>query len=185
MSFDPTRYGPAFARLIDESITPSLGPGSPDRAKRSQLSALTAKHAFDRAVKNQDMAQACISGVWLLHDFLDDSHTISQSIHSSTGSYWHGIMHRREPDYSNAKYWFHKVGRHPIFPDLADAVQELIAPYEEANLLISGSEWDPFAFVDLCQLAYRRGNDLETLCERIQSIEWQILFDYSYNAATS
>ena len=52
------------------------------------------------------MAACCLAGVWLLHDYLDESHTISQRIDTPSGSFWHGIMHRREGDFSNAKYWF-------------------------------------------------------------------------------
>ncbi|SVE48716.1 uncharacterized protein METZ01_LOCUS501570, partial [marine metagenome] len=53
------------------------------------------------------------SALWLYVDDLDRSHTCSQSIDDTTGSYWHGIMHRREGDFSNSHYWFRKVGNHP------------------------------------------------------------------------
>ena len=56
------------------------------------------------------MAAACLAGLWLHHNFLDESHTLSQDIDTTTGSYWHAIMHRREGDYGNAKYWLHRVG---------------------------------------------------------------------------
>lgn len=52
------------------------------------------------------------AALWLYVDELDRSHVISQSIENATGSYWHGIMHRREGDFSNSHYWFHRVGNH-------------------------------------------------------------------------
>ena len=64
------------------------------------------------------MALACMAGLWLRHDFLDESHRISQDLENPSGSYWHGIMHRRELDFSNAKYWFRRVGMHRVFEPL-------------------------------------------------------------------
>ena len=46
-----------------------------------------------------------VAGIWLYVDDLDRSHTISQSLDTVEGSLWHAIMHRRESDFSNSKYW--------------------------------------------------------------------------------
>src|SRR2546426_5983164 len=45
------------------------------------------------------------AGLWLYVDNLERSHTVSQGIETSTGSFWHGIMHRREGDFSNSHHW--------------------------------------------------------------------------------
>lgn len=67
------------------------------------------------------------AGARLLADDLDGSHRCSQSIEGEgehrTGDYWHAIMHRREPDYGNSRYWFRRVGLHPAF---AAVVAELL-----------------------------------------------------------
>ena len=76
---------------------------------------------------NADMGACCIAAVWLVHDFLDESHEISQGIDTPSGSFWHGILHRREGDYSNAKYWFRHVGQHEVFELLGQRAGELAA----------------------------------------------------------
>src|SRR5256885_4271754 len=121
MVFEKAAYGPEIASLITDRL-PELGPGSPNEPARKQLTALTVEKAFPgQSIVGHDAARCCLSGIWLWHDFLDESHEISQEVESVDGSYWHGIMHRREPDYGNAKYWFRRVPAHPIFEPLAEA----------------------------------------------------------------
>ncbi len=139
-----------------------------------------------QAVRDVSMAQACLAGLWLLFDFLDESHTISQSLHTLEGSYWHGIMHRREPDYDNAKYWFRRVPAHPIHDALATAARELAAAADldpPAQFLRSGQTWDAFQFVDLCRTAAAGRSSSALLCRQIQRLEWQLLFAYCWRQA--
>ena len=65
------------------------------------------------------MADGCLAGLWLLHGFLDESHEISQSLKTAEGSFWHGIMHRIEPDFWNSKYWYRQVGSHQVIQAMA------------------------------------------------------------------
>ena len=51
-------------------------------------------------------------------DDLERSHTESQQLSDATGSYWHGIMHRREGDFGNSHYWFARVGAHPVMDEI-------------------------------------------------------------------
>jgi len=53
-------------------------------------------------------------------DALNAAHVIFQDDHSALGSYWHGMMHRREGDFSNACYWFRQAGAIPALRDLTD-----------------------------------------------------------------
>jgi hypothetical protein len=154
---------------------------------RPQLESLTGPDAFAGVpIRHRAMADACRAGLWLYHDFLDASHTISQAIDTTTGSYWHGLMHRREPDFSNAAYWFRKVGDHPIFGPLHEtAVQLAGAGTTDAAARFLGRQasWDPFAFIDLCEKCVAGRSSSEPLCRQIQQREWEILFDYCYRQA--
>ncbi len=185
--FDPQKYGAPITELIQEERLNDLGPGQPNQAAYQQLKSLDIEGLFpQKTIKDPDMAKACLSGLWLYHNFLDESHTLSQSIPTGTGSYWHGIMHRREPDFSNSKYWFRRVGNHPIFPDLAREAAEIASNYSlspRANFLTNQTEWDPYAFINLCEDCLKHNETDKELCLKIQLKEWQLLFDYSYRNA--
>jgi hypothetical protein len=92
------------------------------------------------------------AALWLYVDELDKSHRLAQQIEDQTGSYWHGIMHRREGDFSNSHYWFNKVGQHP------------------AMARIPG--YDAHAFID----AVSKGHSAELVA--LQRREWENLFSW-------
>jgi hypothetical protein len=187
MQPNPQSYAPAIVELLATAGVNDLGSGSPNSVARSMLAGLNAENLVaPHPVKDMDMARACLAGLWLRHDFLDESHRISQDIENPTGSFWHGIMHRREGDFGNAKYWFRRVGVHPVFEPLAEFGRELadggkVGP--PAAYLARQANWDPFAFVDLCQLALTTKQPLESLVKKIQQREWELLFDHCYRQA--
>ncbi len=168
--FQPNAYGPVFAALVDRDRQRPLDGGAPAASDAAALEAASLDGLFAHTgVADEAMARCCFSAVWLLCDFLDESHTISQGISTQSGSFWHGIMHRREGDFSNAKYWFRKVGEHPVYERLAAAAGE--------------DSWAPFDFVDACEQAVRSGGAGAERCRELQQMEWELLFDYCYQAA--
>jgi hypothetical protein len=185
--FDPTAFGPVFAPLLETDQLNALGPGSPVQALGAKLHALDLDQAFaPRQICDRSMARACLAGLWLLHDFLDESHNVSQELETTTGSYWHGLMHRREPDFGNAAYWFRRIGEHPIFDVLRQETAHLTvgASLETAAAFFATQKkWDPFAFIDLCEAVAAGKARCELLCRKVQQIEFQLLFDHSYQAA--
>ena len=182
----PIRYPPQIASLLTNRL-PSLGSGKPDDAQRPMLAALSVESAFaGREVVVESAARCCLAGLWLWHDFLDESHAISQEIGTIEGSYWHGIMHRRETDYANAKYWFRRVPQHEIFDPLAAASRELASRSQldpAAEYLATQSTWDASRFVDLCEQIARGRSKCEPLAREIARTEWRLLFEHCYRQA--
>ena len=175
-----------MAVLVADRL-PELGPGTPNRAAHPQLGALTIESAFgDTKIVDASAAGCCLAALWLWHDFLDESHNLSQEIETMDGSYWHGIMHRREPDYGNAKYWFRRVPRHEIFQPLAAAAREMAGRHQldaAADFLATQETWDAFQFVDLCEAIARGKSKTGQLAREIARAEWQLLFDHCYRQA--
>lgn len=185
--FDPNAYGAEFRLLLETNRCRPLGSGEAVDSMRAPLRELTVEEAFaDKPIANLAMARCCIAAIWLLYDYLDESHKLSQHIDTREGSFWHAIMHRREGDFSNSKYWFRRVGDHPVFEPLALRAAEIAErdPQTDAvDELAANGAWDPYAFVDLCEQVERGMPDIRQECELIQQAEWELLFDYCYRSA--
>lgn len=194
--FQTLQFDSAFVRdfLAEAPLNP-LGPGRANHELVSRLEGDPLKEIFaGHPIRDRSMAQATLAGLYLLADDLDRSHEISQSINTPTGSYWHGIMHRREPDYGNAKYWFHRIGRHPVYlavaaaareslAELSDSGEEAIAELPGVDFLKSDEPWDADRFVDLCAIAAKTGGALDKLCRIIQRRECELLLAHCCGAA--
>jgi hypothetical protein len=179
-----------------DDALPALAPASPGARRRwlRDLIIAAAPESLLGDVGSAPDAIALKAGLFQLGDWLDDSHSQSQSIEGEgrhrAGDYWHGIMHRREPDDSNAKYWFRRVGRHPVFDELAIEADRILAgcPSPEAGRwrerLNPPAGWDPFAFVDLCSHCRRAGaGPLETAARRLQLAEMLLLLIHTWRDA--
>ena len=164
-------HPPALSALLARIPLAPLGPGSPMEEMRSALEAEDG--TLFGHVSGTDASRTCRAGLWLAFGFLDESHAISQELPTPEGSYWHALMHRREPDGANAKYWFRKVGTHPIFAELARDAAEL-------RYLGMGMVWDAFAFVDHCNEFRDTGTEAEETCKRVQRQEWVLLFGWCF-----
>ncbi|MBC8143771.1 MAG: hypothetical protein H7Y38_20260 [Armatimonadetes bacterium] len=69
----------------------------------------------------------------LLNDDLDAAHVLCQADESDpTANYIHQIVHRREGDFGNTRYWIAKTGAHPFYAHLATLTQT-----------VGASAWNP------------------------------------------
>lgn len=171
-----------FTLLLATREPACLGPGPragvlPAAELNEKLDGLFAK--VGRPVAQQQLLRALLL---LWHDQLDAAHTIAQGIETADGSFVHAVMHRREPDAWNSKYWWRRVGSHPAFPELARRVSEFLrrnsqdAAAQRLNRLVTGGNWDAPGFVDLCDAA--KAPSLIRTLQEIQRIETEVLLEY-------
>ena len=172
----------AFRELIATPQLPALGPQRPPGTMPIDPLNRALDELFARQKISSHALPALRSAALLWHDHLDASHTISQGIETREGSWLHGIMHRREPDYGNAKYWFRRLGRHEAFPQLAQRVSALLDRHGgRTGALVENGEWMPFAFVDECERA-EQGSDpaLTAVLQQIQAAEFDVLVEHLF-----
>ena len=167
------------ARLVVREPLPPLAPKNVwDLNLADEIDSANARQIFSQPPDDPEAELAIKAGLLLWVDDLERSHSLSQRIPSQTGSYWHGIMHRREPDFGNSKYWFRRVGQHPAFNTLGHEVIRLLQSQGDGYSQTLKSEievngWDPFGFVDRCERAIcgRESPEAIQLLEKIQLME--------------
>ena len=151
-------FSTELRHAVEEAPLPPLGEGKLHRPLSPLLVGGIGDHLVGVAASRQ---MECLSGLWLVAGDIHRSHDLSQDLPSAEGSFLHGIMHRREGDFGNSKYWFRRVGSHPVF--------------EQIDHETGGAYGDPFDFVDRCQQA--SGDDVDA-CVQAQWVEWQSLMAY-------
>lgn len=169
--------------LLLTSETPELGPGPRPGARPLAELETELRSGLSHSNLPPVACNLVRSLVLLWHDHLDASHTISQSIENPDGSLVHAIMHRREPDYWNSKYWWRRVGKHPCFAEIGKRVLALFETHDAPELrdrLVPRGNWDPGAFVDACAAVPSgvKSSPQVKLLREVQRIETEVALEH-------
>ena len=147
---------PELAAVLTAAPLQSLGDGPADAGLTSSLQSRSVLDEINGLAGSR--SDELRSALWLAAGDLDRSHGISQGIENADGSFLHGIMHRREGDFSNAKYWFRRAGSHAIEHTIASETGQLYA--------------DAMEFVNQCQQAVSHGGNDSDEIESLQRVQW-------------
>ncbi|MGP4039578.1 hypothetical protein ACTWP4_06720 [Gracilibacillus sp. D59] len=163
--------------LEDRNPLPPLCPEETWKPELSkEINDLSEEEITGKAAPSSLTTLATRSGLLLWNDDLYASHAISQNISEPIGSYWHGIMHRREGDFGNSKYWFSKVGDSPIFEELYEQGKKIYPKIKEWK------QWDPSLFIDEVEEVTSKGEEdtqRGKQLRQLQALEISLLLQYS------
>jgi len=172
-----------FEELFATPDVPDLGRGPREGVASEAELEQKLDGLFRRSNLKPPASDQIRSLVLLWHDHLDAAHEIAQRIETRDGSYLHGMVHRREPDYGNAKYWFRRVGPHPCLSEIALRAAVLFDGVGDPSMgrnLISNGSLDAGAFVDACEAEAGRAafTNARAWLRKIQRIEFEVLLDH-------
>jgi hypothetical protein len=122
--------------------------------------------------------------LWLRVGIIEPAHEIVQDGTMPLASYLHGVVHRLEADYWNAKYWFRQVQDRRLLQSISIAMVERI---EKEGLLdlakdlnvVQASVFSPADFVTAHEQLNQHSNtepEQTAAMERIAWLEWESLW---------
>ena len=155
----------ALDRLRERSQVPLLTSQVWDEELDAALRGASQESLFpEKRLADPTMAAAALAGLHLWNDNFEAAHNLCQAITTPTGSYLHGLCHRREghvgeglnSNLGNSRYWFRQVGEHPVYPAVYRTALNVLDAAgtgfrwatEAAGQLRSRGGWDPAVLSD-------------------------------------
>ena len=130
--------------------------------------------AGEKILADSQMFALVRGGLFYALDALPDAHAIIQEAGDDEGAYWHGMLHRREGDFDNARYWFRRAGVMPFFSEMHRAAGA------HSDTMSRQSNWDPYLFTGQCEQARFGADELAGEMAALQRIEFNAIFDYCW-----
>lgn len=127
--------------------------------------------------KRGALVDCCRAGLLLFNDDLDKAHALVQDLPDATAAFWHAILHRREGDFGNARYWWHRTGDHPAFEAILDLVLHRVPDFALLDELRAAGRWLPLDFNAACE-ACARTRKHEAELQATQRLEMRGLLEW-------
>ena len=139
--------------------------------------------------KDKETAKTLLiqSALYIGFDCFEEAHNIAQDNEGPVGNWLHAILHRREPDAGNSKYWYARVkAPAKIYEGIGKKALAYLRENPDPKLeslakkMEKSKAWEPEAFVDLTDKFRQKDKDspaYRTLA-KIQEIEWLGLVEF-------
>lgn len=173
-------YPPLVQELLAEEdlllrLRP-IEPGSPD-ALRLIRNADERELTGGAVLTHASYSRLIRAGLLYAYDAIDESHRIVQEIETAEASYWHGMIHRREGDFENSRYWFRRTGKLGVFGEMHSRSAEV------SPLMGRQMDWDPYVLVGQCEQARFGGDVDQKELIALQRIEFEVMFAHLWRDA--
>jgi hypothetical protein len=101
---------------------------------------------------------------------LERAHILVQEAANADGTYIHGMVHRTEDDFDNARYWFRRTAVHPA---AAEIYRKAAA---NSPKVASWVTWDPVSVTEWVEASRKTGADEEL--RAVLAIESEVLLEH-------
>ena len=162
--------------FLQDGLLGKLTPGEPlssDLLLRVRAAA-DATVSGGRSIGHAENFALIRGGLFYAIDALQEAHAIFQNVKNDLAAYWHGMMHRREGDFENARSWYRRAGALPCCAALHRAASEFSAD------MARQAGWDAYLLTGGCERA--RFGEEESVAElvKLQRVEFAEVFDYTW-----
>jgi hypothetical protein len=143
-------YSTFITKFLREAQLPRISAQEPTPDNRLILRVAAAE---DQEISGAvGSAARCVrSLLFIAAGGLDQAHRIVQEISTGDGAYIHGMVHRIEGDFDNARYWFRRAGAQP-------AAAEMYRRAAARSRTVAGHPiWDPFLVTEMVETSRTAG----------------------------
>ena len=163
----------------------------PLRAKRSGATSQEGADLARLIAESEVPADSLVAALlWLRIGIIEPAHEIVQDDSTQNGSYLHGVVHRLEGDFWNAKYWFRHAKDKRWMQLLSNAVVQRVAQNGLLDIatelkVIHQGAFLPTEFVSAHEhlsSSSRSNTEHEDAVGRIACLEWECLCELIGNS---
>lgn len=192
-NLNTSRMAPSVVALLysrGTELPPLRWPAQPNRAAKKTIESTDDVALFGKAPATESAAAAVRSLLYLWNGWAGECAMHAELAAAPDRFYLLGLAERHQGHPDAAKKFLQQVFGHPVYANLTRITIES-KPADArvkrfADVLQMNGTWDPFAFIDLCEVAAagKVGPEGDDLIRSLQCHEFGLLMAHCYELAT-